>query len=70
MLDNVLQIAYDACMKKPAPKPTRETTISLRVPIELKERVSDVASAERRTISQWVEGLILDALAKVKRKAK
>jgi predicted HicB family RNase H-like nuclease len=57
-------------MKKPAPKPIKDTIVGVRMTAQLKGQVAEAARAERRSVSQWIEGAILDALAKVKRKAK
>jgi predicted HicB family RNase H-like nuclease len=65
MFDIVCGPAYKSGMKKPQPSPAkRASVIGVRTTQELKASVMLAAAKERRSVSQWIEGLILDALAK------
>jgi predicted HicB family RNase H-like nuclease len=41
----------------------RSTNILIRVTPDLKERAERLAKAERRSLSSWVEGLIMEKIA-------
>ena len=43
---------------------TRTASIGIRVEPDLKKAAEQAAAAERRTLAAWIEGLIVDALAK------
>ena len=43
-------------------KEKREANIVIRVTPSLKERAEQLANAERRTLSSWIEGLIVDQM--------
>lgn len=50
-------------MKKAVPEKARkEAIIGIRTTPEIKAQADRAAQADRRSVSQWVEGLIIDAL--------
>jgi uncharacterized protein (DUF1778 family) len=50
-------------MKQPAPK-LKEATIGIRTTWDIKALAIRAAKADRRSVSQWIEGLILEATVK------
>ena len=63
MFDKRVRIPYIGTMKKPAkPRPRKVAIIGIRTTQEVKDAATEVALSERRSISQWIEGLILDAI--------
>lgn len=54
--------------KPPEPRPKKEATIGIRTTPEIKAAADVAARAERRSISQWIEGLIIEALRKASRR--
>ena len=53
---------------KPKQSPPRVAFIGVRLSLQIKAAVEAAALADRRSISQWVEGLILHALAHERKK--
>ena len=53
-------------MRTPKPKPLKTGRIAFRTTEDVKEKATLAAEAERRTLSQWIEGVVVDAVGRGK----
>ena len=54
-------------MKEPKPKrETKQASIAIRTTKTIKDAAEDAALSENRSLSQWVESLIISAIKKVR----
>lgn len=68
LFDNRNVMSYIFCMKEPKPKrETKEASIAIRTTSAIKEKAEDAALAENRSLSQWIESLIISALKRTRR---
>jgi predicted HicB family RNase H-like nuclease len=57
-------------MKEPKPKrETKQASIAIRTTQSVKDKAEDAALSENRSLSQWIESLILSAIKKKRQTA-